>query len=279
MKKLIVILLTLLMTACSSQFAYNNLDWLIHWYLDDYIDLTKPQKTQFDEQFAIWHQWHREQELQIYVAHLQEVKAQLSNRELSPQMIQAHFEQARGHWERLRQQITPDIARLSEALNKEQVEKLFAELEEKNSEAEQERLAMEEQELQALFEEQYNDRLRDYFGRLTDAQQALVAEAAKEVKSNRIEWIIYKRNVQQNAKQLLLRKDSNPNFVNDFTALLQNPEQYQHALYVENMQHNRQVFSQLLFDVVNTLSDKQMRRLVRKIDGYIEDFTELAEDV
>lgn len=278
MKKLTALCLSLLLTACSSQFAYNNLDWLIHWYLDDYVDLNKSQKGLFDAQFANWHSWHRENELRHYTEQLQAIKLQLQGEAMTAQQVQQHFEQARGHWQRLRQRLTPDIAALAVQLSDAQIASLFAALEEKNVDDEQERLAMDEQEQQQLFEEQYIDRLSDYFGRLTEAQKMLVSDAASKVISNRVEWIRYKREVQKNAQALLVNRAENPLFVEEFSALLNAPEQFQHAIYQQNAQHNRQVFAQLIADVNAILTEKQKLRLFRKIDGYIEDLNELTED-
>ena len=148
MKKLTALCLSLLLTACSSQFAYNNLDWLIHWYLYDYVDLNKRQKGLSDAQFANWHSWHREHELRHYTEQLRAIKLQLRGEAMTAQQVQQHFEQARGHWQRLRQRLTPDIAALAVQLSDAQIASLFAALEEKNVDDEQERLAMDEQEQQ-----------------------------------------------------------------------------------------------------------------------------------
>ena len=50
MNKLIAVVFTLsiLLTGCSSKFAYNNIDWLMYWYIDDYVELDKSQKSLLD---------------------------------------------------------------------------------------------------------------------------------------------------------------------------------------------------------------------------------------
>ena len=56
-------------TACSNKFFYNQLDWLIPWYVDDYVDLTLVQKENLDKQVEMLLQWHRGEELsQGYIA-------------------------------------------------------------------------------------------------------------------------------------------------------------------------------------------------------------------
>ena len=49
-KKIIIIsLLSISLTACMGvKFTYNNLDWVIPWYLDDYLSLNDQQDDSFD---------------------------------------------------------------------------------------------------------------------------------------------------------------------------------------------------------------------------------------
>lgn len=58
-KLLLVIAFSFLLSACSSSFIYNNLDWLLYWYLDDYITLTSEQRSQLDDRVETWQAWHR----------------------------------------------------------------------------------------------------------------------------------------------------------------------------------------------------------------------------
>ena len=39
-----LLLSTLLLAACMASFAYNRLDWLIPWWVDGYVDLTRDQR-------------------------------------------------------------------------------------------------------------------------------------------------------------------------------------------------------------------------------------------
>jgi len=61
MKKLWLVLGFLVLTGCSSKLAYNNLDWLIYWYMDDYVELNDSQEAIFDIKLEGWIDWHREE--------------------------------------------------------------------------------------------------------------------------------------------------------------------------------------------------------------------------
>ena len=70
MKKGLLIAIIIFLGGCSTKFTYNNLDWLIHWYIDDYVSLSDNQEALFDKYFADWQSWHRSQELGKYIEHL-----------------------------------------------------------------------------------------------------------------------------------------------------------------------------------------------------------------
>lgn len=267
----------LLLSACSSQFAYNNLDWLIHWYLDDYIDLNKVQKQTFDGQFAQWMQWHRTEELAKYQQHLEEIKGLLKQDSMTQQQVSAQFDLGRQHWERLRTHLVPELSQLALLLNEQQVIELFDSLEERNVEQEEERLEMTQEEMLVSFEENFEDDLKEYFGRLTSKQKALIKETVANIIPNRLEWIKYRRAVQTVARELLMERHSNPNFTGEFASLLNNPEALKHELYIQNSAHNRRVFAQLVADAFVTITPKQKKRLFRKIDNLIADLMELQE--
>jgi len=44
MRTLFILVFVVFLSACSSKLAYNNLDWWVYWYLDDYIELKEDRK-------------------------------------------------------------------------------------------------------------------------------------------------------------------------------------------------------------------------------------------
>ena len=75
MRTLFILVFVVFLSACSSKLAYNNLDWWVYWYLDDYIELKEGQEEKFDDHLQNWLRWHKTTELRRYKAHLSEIKA------------------------------------------------------------------------------------------------------------------------------------------------------------------------------------------------------------
>lgn len=254
------------------------MDWLIHWYLDDYIELDKKQKKSFDEQFREWMTWHRAEELEKYQHYLQKIRDLLDEESITKEQVLTHFDLGREHWVRLRTRILPDLSELAMSMSQQQIDELFASLEEKNSDQEEERLNMTQEEIATSYQEKLEDELKDFIGDLTSEQESLVKSASMRISPNRIEWIKYRRTFQAAARDLLNQRDSNPDFKVEFVKLLSKPEAFQHQSYIQNTLRNRDVFAQLVADVLATLTPKQKMRLVGEVENLIEDIIELREN-
>ena len=74
-------------------------------------------------------------------------------------------------------------------------------------------------------------------------------------------------------------KDVYINQVNNYLQqLFYNPEQWRSEELRSRVEHNQQLTLVLFYQLSETLTDRQRRRIVDKLDGYIEDMNEIAED-
>ena len=65
----------LLLVGCGLRFAYSQLDWLLPWYLRDYVTLDAGQRGEFDRRLAGLLDWHCRSHLPEYVALLRAANA------------------------------------------------------------------------------------------------------------------------------------------------------------------------------------------------------------
>ncbi|MBT0587188.1 DUF6279 family lipoprotein [Alteromonas oceanisediminis] len=283
MRKLLMLVLAVMAIAgCSSKLAYNNLDWLVYWYIDDYIEFTDAQEQRFDQKLGVWLTWHRGDELGRYVEHLKVVKQKVNQPELTAAEIELELDRGRAHWERLRDRLSPEIAALAPDLSEEQVIYLFAELEAENAEREEEReekfggkTPAEQVDMRA---EELSEEVEDLIGTLNDQQQAIIQATAPQLQSTYELWMEYRRNIQNEARRLFALRDQSSNFVAQLTALMTNPDVYRSAEYVALSEQNRSHFVNMIAELHGTLTDKQKRKLNKQIDDIIEDLTDLMSD-
>lgn len=281
MKKSIIIALLVMLGGCSSKLAYNNLDWLIYWYMDDYVELTDKQENIFDHHLESWIDWHRDTELTRYISQLKTLKSEIANDQLSERNINKHLEQATTHWVRVREKLSPEIANMAKTLSDEQVIRLFAALEKDNKEEEEEYLEergeSEEERAEKRVEDITED-MEERIGSLTEQQEAIVAEYAPQFASTYEDWIAYQRTIQDAARALFVTRASNPDFTRDLMKVMNNPDDYRSESYLQKREQNRALYASMASELAQTLTSDQKRKLLKKIQDIIDDLNDLVDD-
>lgn len=273
-----LLLFAFLLAGCSSRFAYNNLDWLVHWYLDDYVELEREQKVVFDENFDQWQSWHREQELIQYRNHLGELREQLSHGNLSQQQWLGHFERGRGHWMRLRDRISPELASFALLLSDEQIQSVFAEIADKRAEAiEEYQDVAEEDRLDERIEGMQED-VERWIGDLSDLQKSIIQDYAPRFRPTFATRLAYQQRMQTVARELLAQRGNQPDFQARFVRLLMSPEEYQDQQFKDDAEHNRQLSAHMSAVLNQTLTDKQKQHIDKELGELIEDIDALLPE-
>ena len=273
MRALLVLFFIMFLASCSSKLAYNNLDWWIYWYMDDYIELKDEQEEKFDDYLQNWLRWHKTSELKRYQSQLIDIKRQVKEGSLDSSSVYEHLVNARSHWERVRDEVSPELAEIAKTLDDEQVVSLFAALEKDNKEEEEERQeALEKTEKQRLEDRvtRIEETISERIGKLTSEQKQIVRTYASQFIPTGEEWLKYRRNIQDAARKLFVTRKFNNDFERDLVALMQNPDSYKTAIYKQSSAHNMTVTATLISEVFSTLTDKQRETLLENIEDLIK---------
>ena len=273
MRSLLVVVFIIFLTSCSSKLAYNNLDWWVYWYMDDYIELKDEQEEKFDAHLQNWLSWHKKSELTRYKAQLEDIKKQIQNDTLNSSIVYNNLELARSHWERVRDEVSPELAAIAKTLDDEQVVTLFAALEKDNKEEEEERQeALEKSEAERLKDriERIQETISERIGDLSKEQKQIVSTYAQQFISTGDAWIKYRRNIQNAARKLFVSRKQNERFEQELVVLMQNPDNYKSDVYKQSSAHNMTVTATLLAEIFSTLSEKQRQTLIENVDELIE---------
>ena len=276
-----IIVMGLLLVGCSSRFAYNNINWLVYWYLDDYVELNDAQEDVFDSNLAGWLRWHKSEELDRYITHLETLKKDIKAKALTEERVLWHLEQATQHWERMREELSPQLAEFALLLDDEQVISLFAALEEDNQEEEEElnefRDLPEEERAEKRLED-IRSEIEENIGNLTDEQEKIIEAHSPLFLSTRADWLAYRRNIQNSARRLFVTRDSNAQFEQDLLALMLNPDDYRSEKYRINREANTQNYAQLIAQIAATLTPEQREKLIDEVDDLLSDLSALKKD-
>ena len=273
MRVLVVFISVMFLASCSSKLAYNNLAWWVYWYMDDYIELKDEQEEKFDDYLQNWLRWHKTSELKRYQAQLLDIKRQIREGRLDSNSVHDHLANARAHWERVRDEVSPALAEIAKTLDDEQVVTLFAALEKDNKEEEEERkesLEKSEEEQLEVRIEGIEEAVSERIGKLTSEQKQIVATYCTQFISTGDEWLTYRRVIQNAARKLFVTRKFNDNFEAELIDLMRNPDRYKSDIYMQSSAHNMTVSATLIAELFTTLTDKQRETLIENIDDLID---------
>jgi hypothetical protein len=275
---LVLCLMCLTISGCTSKFAYNNIDWLMYWYIDNYIDLDSQQKSALDPKVQQWLAWHRSEQLQQYRAQLHTLKQQISAGVVTPGQWLTHIDGAKQHWVSLREEVSPGLVSLVPQLSDEQINTLFDTLEEKNRDRIEEREEKTAQQRRVMQVDDIQQQGREFMGKLTTEQKKLIKDYTQRFESNVEHWINYRRDIQGDARILILQHRHKVDFQTKLLDLIAHPEDYQDAAFRQKSALNRQLYSELLAALSQSLSQKQRAKVIKELQDIIDDITDLIEN-
>ncbi len=271
-RKYLLVLLLVLIGGCSSTtFVYNRLDFILPWYLDDYVDLNRAQDSFLDEQLAPFLAWHRSEELPLYVDILDNVDAALDT-QLTSQDIEALSLQIEQAWFRLEARALDWLLSLGGELSDEQVQEFLGKLWKKQEKYEKKYLERSDEEYREDSFESMLDNMQDYLGRLDSTQKQVLEDASGElIRSDGI-WLTERADWLRRLEVFMQREPGWEQRIRDAVA---NRSDTLSEEYVQLYEHNLQVIYAALAEVLNSRTEKQDRRLRNRLDDLRKDLETL----
>jgi len=274
----LVIAFSFLLSACSSSFVYNNLDWLLYWYLDDYITLTSEQKSQLDRRVETWQAWHRTVELPKYQQQINQLRSQLQTGPLDQEAWLSVFNEVQQSAKHLREKIAPELAVMAQSLSPEQVDDLLSEWQENTTKRADRRANTSPEKRLAERQKERIAEVEDNIGTLTLEQQDFLRDHIKQLSSTSEYRTAYQYRLQLIVKNLFDNRPSNTtdhHFNNKLSDLIINPNQYKSAEHLAISEQNKVIYSQMMTELNRTLSDKQQQ----KLDTSLVELTQLMQSL
>jgi len=262
----------LLLTACSSTtFVYNRLDFILPWYLDDYVELSREQKASLGQLLKPFLRWHRVQELPHYVLILREMETTL-DAEVTAEVVAGTFSELERAWLTLEEKALNWLLLLGAELSDQQIAEFLAVLQEQQLEYEEKYLDRSDAQQREDSFEDFLDTLQDYLGRLDTPQRAVLKRASADLGrmdglwlEERAAWLAQLNSTLQRAPgwQQALRDTRDARETN------YSPR------YRDIYTHNLEIIQAAIASVINSRSPRQDRRLRKKLKNLREDFETL----
>ncbi|MBV1919562.1 MAG: hypothetical protein KUG73_02695 [Pseudomonadales bacterium] len=274
---IVVLVMVGVVSGCAVKIVYNQLDWLIPWYLSDYLDMNSEQNDFFDQRLQRYLAWHRKSQLPEYVVLLRGVADDV-NDGLNEQEIQRFQNETERLASVLMVHLAPDVVAVFAGASDEQLAQLYSAL---DKDGERYRKRYIKQSLQQQQESQVADvidTIERWTGGLSDEQELLVSQWGAKYQPMGDE--LYQAGLKWRAefKQALKGREDAERYSARLTSLLTTPDFGWSDAFKLTMLENKQSLSQLYFALDKTFSKKQRKRIINTLLEYAGDFEQLAKE-
>ena len=272
---LAVLVISVSISGCTTKLAYDFLDWGVYWELKDYVKFTRDQRLLVKEEISQLIDWHRSEELPQYAVQLEKLSALLENG-LTVEHVEEFYNNLRDSWQRIVIKTLPAAVDIISNLNDEQVNDFFEMLIEKEGDDAKEIENGTNARTLKKREAYVSKKIVGVIGKLNEDQKSLIAQWVRGMKPTKelslghaIQW----RNRMQT---VLAERHNERQLEKKLMVLFANPDQLRSPSYRRVIEKNKRLIMQFLFDLNQTLTSQQRSKLVKKIQGFTEDFRDLS---
>lgn len=265
----------LLLSACSRiNLAYRNLDILIPWSLNDYLDMNSAQQARLKAQLREHQAWHCRSQLPIYLEGLETLQREVDEDRIEIATLRAHQRKMHQAIKAIAVRISPSASELLGSLDERQVRRL------------QETLAEKQRQLQEKFvepelprqirerAERMQERVEHWTGRLDAAQRQRILQWSHALGEQNRRCLDNRRHWQAALVEAVKRRHD-ADFPTRLAPLLQEPEAFWTDAYRRSVPRTEQATLELIRDLYAMASAAQRSRLSQRLQDLHDDLASL----
>jgi len=265
-----ILLSIMILTGCGTRQVYTQLDWLIPWYISDYISLDSDQKNMLEKRLTRLIGGPR-------------AKARLAFGHppigrIDQDTLRAYHIKLKALLAGLLAQIGPDIVDMLETASEDQIDELFANLAAKNREFKKKYVDLPVEDSIRNREKRMLKRLRHWISDPNPEQRQAVSAWSSQLTPIAAQWLQNRAKIQAEARRLLAGRDASPFFRPAMLNLIVKPEAMRSAEYQHKIDINTDVTIQFLAALNRMLTDDQRAHLLGRLESLAADFDTLSCD-
>lgn len=264
----------LILAGCTKTFFYNNLDWFVREYLDDYVTLNEEQENLLQERLVSLSEWHKTEELPRYIVHLKEWEA-IKKSDVTLSYLQLNRDRIREHYERIVTKAAPDMFSLSLQLSEQQQREFLLNLQKDYKKRNAKYADKTEEEVREIIFDNTEEWVNEWIGDLSKQQQAYVTQFSNQVVLNSPLWRDYRSSIYQEVEYLFENKSNSVIYQQVFMQLLFEPENFYSEQLAENIDHNIALADKLTLSMAQSMTEKQWDHF----RGVAKDWRVLAQEL
>lgn len=273
---IIIVGMLWMLTGCTVELAYNNLDRLVLRWINDKVDLTDAQRQHIRQALDSHLAWHCEAHLPAYADLLEKIRADIVTGSLDSEKLTAYGDEITHFGQELIEISRPTVVSLLSSLSNEQIEVLHNSFEESNQQL-IERLA--QRDPRSILEERtgrMEKRLARFMGKLNNQQAKAIRDWAEAYQDTAGFQLAYAYQWQSQLLDALAIRTSDPLLFSSKIEVLFDPGAGWSDAYRSAVSLNQSSTWKMMATVMGQLSDRQVTRLTSKVSAYAEDFDGLS---
>ncbi|GGA86894.1 hypothetical protein GCM10011369_31170 [Neiella marina] len=274
LKPALLLGLIMSLSACSFKTTYRFLDWIVPWYVDDYVTLSDMQERLLDDELADLLAWHQSQELTRYAEDIALFRGQVISEQWTAEQWLAQLDRMRSHQRRLLAELIPGLAKLIRSFSDEQVDEVFANLTKQVDEARQESKQRSAEDWQQHWYERNESNLEKWLDNLTESQQQVLYQWSTQRPYDQ-QLVTQQGDFWNERLRQIFDARNAPSLEADLMALLL----AEHTVegFEPYLKRVRLSYANLYAQMQSTMTDKQKRHIDKALAKWQDDFSDLAE--
>jgi len=263
---------------CGLRMTYPNLDWLIPWYVDDYISLNQEQRSLLEKRLMTTLDWHCHTQLPAYAHMLKALANDLDDpgRPLAVERFHAYAAQLNRHWRDIKMQIGPEMADILASASDEQIAELFENVARRNEAYKTQYVDIPLEQLEQKRRKKMIKRVDRWFSEITPDQKQAIDDWSAAVRPLAADGLDYRQRVTAELRNLLTRRTDDPDFKDAFVDLLVNVDRRRSLEYQEKIDFNMDLTVDLLVKFDRSITPAQRSYLLKRIHTLAADFKKLS---
>lgn len=246
-----------MLSACSNRFTYNQLDWLIPWYIDDYIEFNAEQSAQFEQKLDKVLLWHRTEELETIINLLNQIEPGLDT-PLTARQVGQWISEVRESINRVEKKLYVALIEMGDSLTEEQLKSLFDNLADKQIELKDKYLTRSQQQYAEDSAERLIESLEKYLGQLEINQKNILIQTSGNLQRFDEQWLLERDKWFAQLEEFLHRQ---PGWKQELFRVHTQRIEYRPDEYQYVMQHNLGQISLAIAKVLNQRTPEQQKKL------------------
>lgn len=270
----LILISIFVLAGCTKKFFYNNLDWFVLEYLDDYVTLNQEQESLLEERLLFLAEWHKQEELPRYVDHLKEMET-MTEEDITLNYLQQSRERFREHYNRIISKVAPELFSLSLLLTPQQQREFLLNVQKDYKKRNAKYADKTEKEVRKIVFENTEEWVTEWIGELNDDQQRYVTQFSNQVILNSPLWRNYRASIYQELEYMFDNKSNSIIYQKVFMQLMFEPESFYSDQLSQNMDHNLALVDQLTLSLSKSMTEKQWNHF----RGEVAQWRELAQEL